>query len=193
MRRRPRLDSKAPLAIGALVGVPLYFAALMASSLALDKPHIVGHEEFPSTGSTEAKIWLAALIALGITLAAGAVGMLLGRLGMYLPALAAIVVGLLMPGISQPWVARHTARFPLGVDFVKASDPSNLIGRGDWERSAQATVVSITHWTIGLAVGVIAVGLLLEVRRRRGALPADPTPALISGEPEVAPVLESDP
>lgn len=171
MRRRLALRSRAPLGVAGLVGVPLYFAALLASSLALDRPHIVHGREFPSTAGVEARIWLAALIAPGILLAAGLVGSLLGRLGIYLPALAGIVVCLLLPGISQPWVARHTARFPLGIDFVPDSDPSNVVSRGDWERSAQATIVSMTHWTLGLAAGVILVGLLLELRRRRNREP----------------------
>lgn len=184
LRRR---RTKAPLAVGGLIGVPLYFAALMASSLALDVPRIVGGKELPSAGGVEAKIWLAALIPLGILLGAGLVGMLLGRVGIYLPALAGIVICLLLPGISQPWVARHTARFPLGIDFVKDSDPSNLSSRGEWERAAQATVDSITHWTLGLSVGVVVVGMLLEWRRRRGrdAITIEPPPASTGGVPQI--------
>jgi len=174
--RRPAFRARAPLGVAGLVGVPVYFAALLASSLALDRPHVVHGQEFPSTGGTEARIWLAALIAPGILVAAGLVGAFLGRLGAYLPAVAGIVVCLLLPGISQPWVARHTARFPLGVDFVPDSDPSNVVSRGDWERSAQVTIVSITHWTLGLAIGVLAVGLLLELRRRRNREPLPEAP-----------------
>jgi len=192
VRSLPRIRTKAPLAIAGLVGVPLYFAALMASSLALDKPRIVGHEEFPSTAGLEAKIWLAALVAPGILLAAGLVGMFVGRLGVYISAVVGIVACLLLPGISQPWVARHTARFPLGVDFVKDNDPSNIVTRGAWEKSAQATIVSITHWTLGVCIGVVVVGVLLEVRRRRGGVVAEFPPVAITGEPEASPVVELD-
>jgi hypothetical protein len=150
----------------------------MASSLALDMPRVVGNKQFPSTSGTEAKIWLAALIAPGILLAAGLAGLLLRRFGIYLAAAAGIVVCLVLPGISQGWVARHIARFPYGIDFVKDSDPSNLSSRGDWEHAAQATIVSITHWTLGLCVGAVVIGVLLELRRRRGApeLASEPTP-----------------
>ena len=163
------LRSKAPLGVGGLIAVPLYFAGLMASSLALDQPHIVGKKEFQTTSGLEAKIWLAALILPGILVAVGLVATLIGRLGMYLPALAGVVVCLLLPGISQPWVARHTERFPYGIDFVKDSDlANNLVSRGAWEKSAQTTIVSIAHWTLGLCVGVFVVGALVELRRRRG-------------------------
>jgi LPXTG-motif cell wall-anchored protein len=183
--RLPRTN--APLAVAGLIAVPLYFAALMASSLALDMPQLVGSQELPSTGSTEGKIWLAALIAPGILIAAGLVGMLLRRLGVYLPAAAGIAVCLVMPGLSQPWVARHTARFPIGIDFVKDTDPSNLSTRGEWERTAQETVTSITHWTLGLSIGVVVVALLLEWRRRRGrdAIVVEPPPPASGGTPQI--------
>ena len=81
MRSLLRVDSKAALAVASLISVPLYFAALMASSLALDRPHIVGNKQLPGTNATEAKIWLAALIAPAIMLAAGTVGLALRRYG----------------------------------------------------------------------------------------------------------------
>jgi hypothetical protein len=83
-----------------------------------------------------------------------------------------------LPGISHRWIAGHTARFPLGVDLVKDSDPSNLASRGEWEKSAQTTIVSITHWTLGLCIGVFVIGALVEWRRRRGRSEAlyEPSP-----------------
>ena len=168
MRSLLRVDTRAPIAIAGLIAVPVYFAALMASSLRLDAPRIVGKHEFPGSAGTEGKIWAAALIAPAIVLAAGAVGLLLRRYGVFLVAASGVVVCLVLPGLSQGWIAGHEKRFPIGVDFVKDSDPSNLSSRGDWEHAAQATVVSITHWTLGLCIGVAAVGILLEVRRRRG-------------------------
>ena len=167
MRALLRVDSKAPLAVAALLAVPIYFAALMASSLALDKPHVVGRHEFPGTGGTEATIWLAALIAPAIVLAAGGMGLVLRRYGVYLAAAAGVVVCLLLPGLSHGWIAGHERRFPLGIDFIPDSSTSNLSSRGEWEHAAQATVVSITHWTLGLAVGAIVIGVLLDIRRRR--------------------------
>jgi len=186
------VDTKAPLAVAGLIAVPVYFAALMASSLALDMPRVVGKKEFPTAAGTEAKIWLAALIAPGVVIAAGLAGLALRRFGIYLAAAAGIVVCLVLPGMSQGWVARHIARFPLGIDFVKDSDPSNLSSRGDWEHAAQATVVSITHWSIGLSIGVIVVGVLLEVRRRRGhdRILTEPPVAAVTGEPEAVVALD---
>jgi hypothetical protein len=191
VRRLFRSTSRAPLAVSGLIAVPLYFAALLASSLALDRPRVVGRHEFPGTSGTEAKVWLAALIAPAIVMAVGALGMLVRRGGMYLAAAAGIVVCALLPGISHGWIGRHEHRFPHGVDFIPDGSPSNLSSRGEWEHSAQATITSITHWTIGLAAGVVLVGLALDVRRHRGgrAPVPGPPPAAITGEPEASPVV----
>lgn len=182
-------ESKAPLAVGGLIAVPLYFATLLATSLALDKPHVVRGHAGPSTTASELAVYFAALIAPGILLAAGAAGMLLKRHGVYLAAAAGIVCSLLLPGISNGWIARHERRFPVGMDFIKDSDPSNLSSRGEWEHAAQATVTSITHWTLGLAVGAILVCVLLELRRRSGrdAILVEPPPVetTTGGAPQV--------
>ena len=169
MRSLLRVDSKASLAVAGLIAVPLYFAALLASSLALDRPHVVGRHELPATGGAEAKVWLAALIAPTIVLAAGAAGLALRRYGVYLAAATGIVICLLLPGISHGWIARHERRFPLGVDFIPDNSSSNLSTHGEWEHAAQSTVTSMTHWTLGLAIGTIVIGVLLEIRRRRSA------------------------
>jgi hypothetical protein len=44
-------------------------------------------------------------------------------------------------------------------------------------------VTSITHWTLGLAIGTIVVAALLELRRRRGrdAILVEPPPAESTG------------
>jgi hypothetical protein len=182
-----RARSKAPYAVAGLISVPLYFAALMASSLALDRPHVVGRHEFPGTGSTEARVWLAALIAPGIVLAVGAAAMPLRRYGLYLPAVAGIVLALILPGLSHGWITRHERRFPLGIDFVPDGNNSNLSSRGEWEQAAHSTITSICHWTLGLAIGIVVVGILLEVRRRRGAdailIPPPPVETTTGGAP----------
>jgi hypothetical protein len=178
-----RVDSKAAFAVASLIAVPLYFAALLASSLALDRPHIVGNKQLPGTNSTEAKIWLAALIAPAIMLAAGTVGLALRRYGVYLSAAAGIVVCLVLPALSHSWIARHERRFPRGVDFISDRSASNLSSRGEWEHAAQSTVSSITHWTLGLAIGAIVIGVLLEIRHRRGrdAILVEPPPVETTG------------
>jgi hypothetical protein len=184
-----RVGTKAPLAVAGLIAVPAYFAALLASSLALDRPKIVGPHQLPGTGATEAKVWAAALIAPAIVLAAGTVGLVLRRHGVYLAAGAGIIVCLLLPGLSQGWIGRHERRFTHGVDFIPDASSSNLSSRGEWEHAAQATVTSITHWMLGLAIGTIVVAALLEIRRRRGTdtIPVEPPPSVATtgGAPQV--------
>jgi hypothetical protein len=172
VRRLPHAETKAPLAVAALIAVPVFFACLLASSLAIDRPRLDlrGHE-FPGTSGTEAKVWLAALIGPAIVMAVGIAALALRRHGVYPAAAAGIVVSLVLPSLSDGWIARHSARFPLGIDFVKDSDPSNYLNRGEWEQSAQHTITSITDWTLGLCIGAIAVAALLEIRRRRTAPP----------------------
>ena len=192
MRRFLRSRSKAPVALVGLLAVPLYFASLLASSLALEKPRILHGRETPPGSGAEAKIWLAALIVPGILLAVGVVGLAVRRVGIYAPAAAGVVVCLVLPDVSKGWISRHTARFPLGMDFVKDSDPSNLSSRGEWEHAAQETIVSITHWTLIIGIGAIVVGMLLEVRRRsgRGPFSVPSPPAAVTGAPEVSPAVE---
>ncbi|MDE3189522.1 MAG: hypothetical protein KGL94_01740 [Acidobacteriota bacterium] len=181
------IRSRAPLAVGALIAVPLYFATLMATSLALDKPHVVRGHPGPSSTGTELAIYSAALIAPAILLAAGAAGMVVRRVGVALPAIAGIVCCLVLPGISRGWIARHERRFPLGVDFIADNNASNLSNRGEWEHAAQATVSSMCHWTTGLAVGAIVVAVLLEIRRYRGsdAIVVGPPPDTTGGAPQI--------
>ena len=171
-----------------LLSVPLYLATLLTASLALDKPRIVGvHEKQPSS-STEATIWAVALIVPAILIAVGIAAVPLRRYGLYVPAAAGAVVCFVIPGLAHGWIGRHERRFPLGMDFVKDSSPSNLSSRGDWEHASYDTIVSITHWTLVLAFGAIAIGILLEVRRRRGAdaiLVAAPPGEPTGGAPEL--------
>lgn len=192
MKRRLRFRTKASLALATLLSVPLYLATLLASSLALDRPRVVGVHESPPTGGREALVWAAALITPGILLFVGLAALPLRRYGVYVSAAAGIVVCLVLPSLSHGWIGRHERRFPLGMDFVKDSNASNLSSRGQWEHAAQDTIVSMTHWTLVLAVGAIVVSVLLEVRRRRGsdAIRMLPTVSPVTGEPEIAPAVE---
>jgi hypothetical protein len=189
VRLRRLFESKAPLALAGLLAVPLYLAALLASSLALDKPRLAGTHEHPPSSGAEAAVWAAALIVPGILLAVGAAGLPLRRFGTYLPAVAGIVVCLVLPSLSRGWIARHGRRFHFGMDFIPDSSTSNLSSRGEWEHAAQSTIASITHWTLVLAIGAIVVGVLLELRRRRGrdAILVEPPPleATTGGAPGI--------
>src|SRR5437762_470559 len=79
MRRLWRVETKAPLAVAGLIAVPVFFACLLASSLAIDRPRIVHGQEFPGTSGTEAKVWLAALIGPAIVMAVGIAALALRR------------------------------------------------------------------------------------------------------------------
>jgi hypothetical protein len=199
IRRAFRRGTKAPLGLAALLSITLFFGALMASSLAVDKPRVlhrlrhgkvVLHYE-QSSSATETKIWLLALIPVGILLAVAILAMLWRRGGLYVVSGAAIVLSFLLPHRLDAWTARHTSRFPLGVDLISDKDPSSLAAQGEWEQNARDTVISLMHWTIGIALGavVIVAGLaLLRRLRPRQAFIAAPPPA-VTGEPEVSPVL----
>ena len=74
-----RRGSKAPLGLAALLSITLFFATLMASSLAIDRPRVVHrlrhgkvvlHYE-QSSNATEAKIWALALVPVAILLLVG--------------------------------------------------------------------------------------------------------------------------
>ena len=199
IRRLFRRGSKGPLGLAGLLSITLYFAALMASSLAIDKPRVferhrhgklVLHYE-QSSNATEARIWLLALVPVGILLLVALLATFWRRGGLYVVAGAAIAISLLLPHRLDAWTARHTRRFPLGVDLIKDANPSNLASRGEWEQNARDTVISLVHWTIGIAIGavVIVAGLaLLRRLRPRQAFIAAPPPA-VTGEPEVSPVV----
>jgi hypothetical protein len=199
IRRLFRRGSKAPLALAGLLSITLFFAALMASSLAIDKPRVfermrhgkvVLHYE-QSSNATEARIWLAALIPVGVLFAVALLATLWRRGGLYVVSGAAIAISLLLPHDLDTWTARHTRRFTLGVDLISDKDTSNLASRGEWEQNARDTVISLTHWTIGIAIGAAAIMAGLALLRRlspRQAFIAAPPPA-VTGEPEVSPVV----
>ena len=194
-----RRGSKAPLGLAALLSITLFFATLMASSLAIDRPRVVHrlrhgkvvlHYE-QSSNATEAKIWALALVPVAILLLVGLAASLWRRGGAYVVAAAAIAISLFLPRDLNAWTARHTRRFPLGVDLIKDSDPSNLTSRGEWEGTARDTVISLAHWTIGIAIGAVVIVAALALLRRlspRQAFIAAPPP-VVTGEPEVSPVV----
>ena len=187
LRRAP----KVPLAVAGILATPLFFVALLSLSLKLDKPtkHVGAKGAEVLGDPTKGSIEFIYLLAFGISVAivvVGVLGMLTGsRLGVIAPALAAIVAtaALLLP--LSTWQREHTARFPLGVDFIPKSDPEDLILRGEWEDNAATAARQIGFWTIALSVAAIALAVVLEVRRRRGIerAPVPPPPEVASGAP----------
>ena len=165
--------SKAALGLGAFLALPTFFASLMASSLAVEKPRVVvsshGSRLFhtPST-ATEAKIWLLAFIPPLLLVAFSLVAAHFPY-SIYVTCVAASVVALALTARLHRWEVHHTARFPYGEDLIPDNSTSSSIRRGQWEAEAAATVRSLAHYTIGLALAAAIITLFLTVRRRRAA------------------------
>ena len=167
--------TKAPLALAGFLALPIFFASLMASSLALERPRVVAwsrphghiarifHE--PSS-SNEARIWIFALVPPLILVLAGWVACFIPH-GLYLSCGAAIVVGLALFPRLHRWELHHTLRFPHGEDLLPDSTTSSSLARGEWEKDAADTVRSLVHYTIGLAIAAALISLFLAYRRRQ--------------------------
>jgi hypothetical protein len=179
--------TKAPLALAGFLALPIFFASLMAASLALEKPRVVewsrpgGHIarifHVPSS-SNEVRIWLAALVPPLVLVLAGFVASFIPH-GFYLSCGSAIIVGLaLLPRLHR-WQLHHTLRFPYGEDLLADQTTSSSLARGEWEKDAADTVRSLVHYTIGLAIAAAAIGLFLAYRRRQNR------PAPITGASEL--------
>ena len=161
--------SKAPLAVAGIMAVPLFFVGLMAFSLKLDKPSVAGVRLGDPTKGTIGTIYLAALAVAGGLVLVGLLAMLLrSRLAAALPAVAGIVAAIMLVIPLGTWAADHTSRYPLGVDNIKKSDPSDIYLRGEWEQNAKTTARQIAFATVGIGVAAILVLAALEYRRRRG-------------------------
>jgi len=188
---RLRKAPKTPLAVAGILATPLYFVALMAMSLAIEKPstrHVLSHGSIVErlgdpVGSTERTIWLLALIPPVGLLLIGVGGMLIGRAGVITSSLTAIAATVVLLVPLDTWTHRHTARYPDGIDLIPRSSTSDLYLRGEWEVSARRTAEQLGITTIVLAGLAIAIFALLEVRRRRGIVPPvpPPPPEIVSG------------
>jgi hypothetical protein len=181
--RRPHLATRAPVAVSALLAFPLFFAAVLAVSLAIERPH-----RFQWRSAQGRLIEIP-----GAILAVGLAASFWRRGGIYLACAAGLVAALLLPIRLDRWTAHHSKRFPYGMDLFPDTSISSTFARGEWEGHTRETILSLTHWTIGIALAVAAVAAFFQLRRRRaGARPllADaPPPAVATGEPEVSPVL----
>jgi hypothetical protein len=183
--RRLRAAPKTPLAVAAVMATPLFFSALMAMSLAIEKPsvqHVLKHGKRVTvfgdpTGTTEAKIWLLAFLPAVVLVLLGAGAVLLGRAGIIVSALGAIVITAVLLIPLDGWTAAHTRRYPVGVDLIPRSAGSqDIYLRGEWEGTARTTAYQLGLATIGIAVISLLVFGLLEFRRRRGLVPPPPPP-----------------
>ena len=170
----PLSRGRAPWAIASFIAIPLFFSSLMASTLAQEKPRVVQWQgckgicttwHQPSS-ATEARVWLWALLP---PLLLSFVGWLCTRLlfGWYVVCVAAVVEAVAVVHKLDTWTAHHIARFPVGVDLIPTSNSaSNQYDPGEWEKLARTTVLSLEHWTIGLAAASAFVMAALYVWRR---------------------------
>lgn len=173
--RRLVPGAKAPLALAGFLALPVFFASLMAVSLAIEKPQVVEwsrpggriarifHE--PSS-ALEAKIWLLSLVPALLLVLAGWLACFV-PFRSYAASVAAIVDALAVTHRLPRWEAHHSARFPYGEDLLADQTNSSSLLRGQWEHNAGDTARSLAHYTIGLALAAIAIGVLLSVRRPR--------------------------
>ena len=190
--RRFRTATRAPLAVATVLATPLFFAALMAVSLAVEKPtvrHALKHGKPITTlgdasTATEVKIWLLALIPVVAVLVSGVVGMLLGRLGTVAVALVTIAAAVVLLVPLNTWTKRHTARYPCGADVfcpTKFTQSQDIYRRGEWEADARHTAMQLGVVTIVISGIAIGLTVLLELRRRRHRpLPVPPPPPEIT-------------
>ena len=171
-----RLKSKAPVAVAGILAVPLFFVALMAFSLRIDKPShtlspagnvVLGN---PTTSTLVTIYGLAFAVGIGITLVGLLASLARSRLATILPAVAAIVATTLLLIPLGAWAAGHTSRYPLGTDNTPDRSAQNLMNRGEWEHSAYVAAHQIGWVTIGLAVAAIVLSLALKWRGRRDAV-----------------------
>jgi hypothetical protein len=169
-------QGRAPLGIAAFIGIPLFFSSLMASTLALEKPHTIQWRDGgrllttwhdPSSG-TVARAWLWAMVPPLALLLIGAIATRL-PLGFYIASLAAVPIAMAVVHKTATWERHHTARFPNGVDLIPAGQlyaASNKYDPGQWEAMARQTALSLQHWTIALALASATTMAVLYVRRR---------------------------
>jgi hypothetical protein len=171
----PPSRGRSPLAIAAFLGIPLFFCALMASTLAQEKPQTVQWTGCRSglcttwhdpSGANEARIWLWALVPSAILIVIGWL-MTRVRFGFYISCVTSIVLAMAVVHKTAIWAKHHTARFPGGVDLIPATNSiSDEWSRGEWEGMARQTALSLQHWTIGIALGAMLVMVALTVRSR---------------------------
>lgn len=173
--RRFRRRGRAPWAMASFIAIPLFFSALMASTLAQERPRVVqwrgGRDGLLTTwhdptAANEARVWLWALLP---PLVLSAVGWVCTRLplGWYVACVAAIVEAVAVVNRVDTWAANHAKRFPWGVDLIPATNgASNQWDPGEWETIARETAISLERWTIGLALVAMLAMAAVTVRRR---------------------------
>jgi hypothetical protein len=165
---------KAPLGLAGFLAVPLFFSSLMCVSLAIDKPHRyewtragkLVHIDHPAVASLEAKIWVLAFVPSFVLVVIG-FGAAHWRRGLYVVALAGVLIPLATTHRLDRWERHHAARFPVGADLISPASTSDTLLQGQWEASAKETALQLAHTTLALALAAAGIGAAFEVRRRR--------------------------
>jgi hypothetical protein len=179
--RRLLPHRKAPLGLAAFLALPIFFASLLAVSLAIEKARVVewsrphGHIArtwHDPTGTMEAKIWLLSLVPPLLLVLTGWIASFIPY-GIYLSCAAACVDAWALTIRLHRWQMHHTARFAYGADLISDKVNSSSLNRGEWEHDAAQTVRSLVHYTWGLAAAAVMIALFLRLRRR-------PAPVLTS-------------
>jgi hypothetical protein len=181
--RRVLPRRKAPLGLAGFLAIPLVFSSLMCVSLAVDKPHRyewmragkLVHIDHPTVASLEAKIWLLALVPSVVLVVIG-FGAAHWRHGLYLVALAGVLIPLATTHRLDRWERHHSARYPVGADLISPASTSDTLLQGQWEASAKETALQLARATLILSIAAAALAATLEVRRRRrpGPVPVAP-------------------
>jgi hypothetical protein len=177
--RRLVPGSKAPLGLAAFLALPIFFASLLAVTLAIEKARVVEWTRgdhlarvwHQPTNELEAKIWLLALVPPLLLVLVGW-GAAHFPYAIYVTCVAACVDALALTVRLHRWQVHHTARFGYGEDLIADQTTSSSLQRGEWEHDAAQTVRSLVHYTIGLALGAVVVAVFLRFRRRRAPAPA---------------------
>jgi hypothetical protein len=182
--RRLIPESKASLGLAGFLALPVFFAALMAVTLAIEKARVVewtgrdGHIArvwHTPTGTLEAKIWLLALAPPLLLVLAGWIAAHFPY-AIYVTCVAACVDALALTVRLHRWEVHHTARFAYGEDLIADQTTSSSLARGEWEHDAAHTVTSLVHYTVGLSIAAAAIAIFLSVRHgREPRLPAPGT------------------
>jgi hypothetical protein len=165
---------KAPLGLAGFLAIPLVFSSLMAVSLAIDKPHRyewtrggkLVHIDHPTESSLETRIWLLSLVPSLVLVAIG-FGAAHWRRGLYVVALAGVLIPLATTHRLDRWERHHTARYPVGADLISPSSTSDTLLQGQWEATAKETALQLAYTTLALSLAAAALAAGLEVRRRR--------------------------
>ncbi|MEO9174949.1 MAG: hypothetical protein ABI317_05495 [Gaiellales bacterium] len=171
---RLRSMRKAPLAIAAILSAPIFFSALMGSSLAIARPRIVtwthkgkliARFHAPAAG-VEARIWLWALVPFAVMLAVGLLACL-WRYGAFISCAAGVAIALGVTHRVPTWERHHTERWPRGIDNIPDKWSSDTVPRGAWEHQAAAAAYSTSHYAIGLAILIAGIYAIVLYRRMR--------------------------